>query len=82
MSYTNKTNKQHCKTIVSKQQKSNSVSQVKAPDYLITSIESTSIISIDSKNYLSLRCDLNKENLFQVDDLTIDNTIFWIDCLR
>ena len=76
----NKNYDSKCKTFISEQKESNSVT-FEIPDYL-RSIDSTSIVSIDSKDYLSLKCELEREDLSQINDSIVVNTIYWIDSLR
>lgn len=61
----------NCKTLISEQKQSNSIT-FEIPDYLRTSIEPTSVVSIDSKDYLSLKCELKREDLSVIDDSIVD----------
>ena len=71
----------NCKTLIKQPKESNSI-KFKTPDFLRTSTELTSVVSIDTRDYLSLKCELTKKDLLEVDDWTIRNTIDWIDSLR
>ena len=85
MSLINKNYNPSCKTLIREQKESNFFKfEIPdfIPDFLPTSIELGSVVSIDSRDYLSLKCELTKEDLLQVDNCTIRNTIDWIDSLR
>lgn len=73
-----------CTTIIKDQKESNSVTfeTFKIPEYLKAPIDYNSVISIDTKDYLSLKCNLDKNELSEIENSTIDTAISWIDNLR
>ena len=71
--------------IILKQQKNSSsitYEKLEIPDYLRIPIDYDSVISISSHDYLAVKCDLNRENLLEINELTINNAIYLIDSLR